>query len=205
MVAELIVAVGTMGSGKDYYCNSLVTEGYQHINFADEVREFAWDILGWEPRDDKEYARFKDNYTLTLNQHIDNGIFRLPIHHLTGRELLQHIGTELMRKRDPDYWVNFWYEKTMQALVLGGKVCCSDARFPNEIRKILDNFKNFKFIFCNYNSDRRHDDNPHISELLSQELLKMGYKHREEISIKDLYTVLFKVENIIEEKLKCKK
>ncbi len=55
-----------------------------------------------------------------------------------GRTLLQYVGTDVVRRQDPDYWVNF----IIQMLRFFGDnwdyVLIPDARFPNEIRGLQE-------------------------------------------------------------------
>ena len=50
-----------------------------------------------------------------------------------GRELLQRIGTNVIRKRIPDYWVRFLSEFLSLFPAEWDYVIISDCRFPNEI------------------------------------------------------------------------
>lgn len=55
-----------------------------------------------------------------------------------GRYLLQYVGTDIVRKREPDFWVD--YISRMLKLFPGtwDYVLIPDARFPNEISKLKD-------------------------------------------------------------------
>lgn len=55
-----------------------------------------------------------------------------------GRSLLQHVGTDIVRKKEPDYWVN--YMKSVLGLFheQWDVVIIPDVRFPNEIEGIRD-------------------------------------------------------------------
>ncbi len=50
-----------------------------------------------------------------------------------GRTLLQHIGTDIVRARQPDYWVNFMVGILKLFDNEWDYVLISDCRFPNEI------------------------------------------------------------------------
>lgn len=55
-----------------------------------------------------------------------------------GRSLLQHIGTDIVRKKHPDFWVDFitniltLFDNEWDYVIIG------DARFPNEISKLRE-------------------------------------------------------------------
>lgn len=57
-----------------------------------------------------------------------------------GRALLQRVGTDVVRKQDPDFWVNFM--KSVLKLFDGewDYVLIDDVRFPNEIEGLMDDF-----------------------------------------------------------------
>ena len=54
----------------------------------------------------------------------------------TGRKILQYVGTDVIRKEKPDYWVDY----IIDIIYLFGEnwdyVLIPDCRFPNEINKI---------------------------------------------------------------------
>ena len=58
----------------------------------------------------------------------------------TGRHLLQYVGTDVVRKQDPDFWVNFM--KSVLKLFNGewDYVLIDDVRFQNEIEGLQDTF-----------------------------------------------------------------
>lgn len=55
-----------------------------------------------------------------------------------GRQLLQYVGTDIVRAREPNYWANFVYGIVDMFKSNWDYVLIPDARFPNEI----DIFKN---------------------------------------------------------------
>lgn len=168
--------IGVLGSGKDHQSRKLVKEGYVQINFADELREMAWSILGWRPENDLEYDWFKKGQIYVPNYG-----------EINGRIFLQNIGST-MRKKDINYWVKCWIDKASLEVNKGNKVCCSDCRFLNEIRYALRLGSNF--IFCNYKSSRYDDKNTHESEHLAQRFLKEGFKDLQEIEKSYLMEIL---------------
>jgi hypothetical protein len=52
--------IGPQGGGKDYQCDKLALEGYRKVSFADGIRELAWYILDWKPKNEQEYREFKE-------------------------------------------------------------------------------------------------------------------------------------------------
>lgn len=59
---------------------------------------------------------------------------------IKGRTLLQHVGTDVIRKQDPDYWVRFIAEMLTFFNDTWDYVLIPDVRFPNEINYIADRF-----------------------------------------------------------------
>lgn len=55
-----------------------------------------------------------------------------------GRTLIQHIGTDVIRKQNPDFWVNFIASMLKFFPVTWDYVLIPDARFENEISKLRE-------------------------------------------------------------------
>lgn len=84
-----------------------------------------------------------------------------------GRELLQTIGTDIVRDEDPDYWVRFiadmlgFFEQAYDYVLI------PDARFINEIEYLIKSgfdVTHIRVIRENYTSDMPADQQNHISE-----------------------------------------
>lgn len=56
-----------------------------------------------------------------------------------GRSLLQYVGTDRVRKADPDYWVKFIASMLKIFAEYWEWVIIPDTRFPNEIEVLKDN------------------------------------------------------------------
>lgn len=63
-----------------------------------------------------------------------------------GRQILQYVGTDVVRKERPDYWVQF----IVDMLDLFGDnwdyVIIPDTRFPNEINKLKEHYNRVQHI-----------------------------------------------------------
>lgn len=200
----IVSFVGVVGSGKNFNQDLLVKQGYVALDFKDALLDMTEDLVGYKVRENYDY--FKENIVgLTApaaSAHL--AMARTPAHNITsdllrhypaamtGRRLLQRLGTEVMRKRDPDYWVNEWRRAATEHLYLRHNIAVADCRFPNEMDAIKRLSKYMsglvpgvtfpcKFIFCDYRSSRYDATLTHESEKLAQSLLAKGYKDGDEI------------------------
>lgn len=55
-----------------------------------------------------------------------------------GRTLLQYIGTDIIRKHNPDYWVNFVVDVLTMFPGEWDYVFIPDCRFPNEVERLKE-------------------------------------------------------------------
>lgn len=189
---RIVSFIGVMGSGKDYQAKKLVEKGYKQIDFKDALLDMCSDLLGYDVRED--YLWFKTHLigmrrpSNPLSEsyfHTDTRDFRKAYPGmLTGREFLQRVGTETMRKRDKDYWAIQFYAKAKIALRNGFSVVNADCRFLNEVDHIhwLEGHTKMKFIFCDYRSDRYDPRVKHESERLAQTLRYLGLRNGNEIT-----------------------
>ena len=157
----IIGFIGVVGSGKDYNANRVMSidPSYKKYSFADEVRDFVWLALGWEPKNNEEYELFK----LTK---IEFGNMSL-----RGRDMLINVGNGL-RQKDPDVWINYWLKKIPSSFK-NEKVVVSDVRYYNEVKAIHG--LGGKVIFCYFISDKYNDKINSESERMSQKLISLGY------------------------------
>lgn len=85
-----------------------------------------------------------------------------------GRTLLQHVGTDVIRNNNPDYWVNFIIDIIRMFNDSWDYVLIPDARFCNEIN-VLKDCKEFNVITVrvtrvNHVSILTQEQQNHISE-----------------------------------------
>ena len=106
---------GKAGAGKDTLGTQIETNLKEHglnalvIHYADLLKWICSKYFGWDGSKD-----------------------------VKGRSLLQYVGTEQIRSKEPDYWVNFvidimkFFPDTWDAVII------PDCRFPNEIEKLRE-------------------------------------------------------------------
>jgi hypothetical protein len=183
---NIVGLTGVIGSGKTFQRDKLVAEGYVAIDFKDELIDMCEDLCGFPIRED--YEQFKQSIVGLTNPHnpaantveMTKKVEITFPNIMTGRRMLQRMGTEVMRKRDANYWVKAWAKKAILALQSGKSVVVADVRFENELRAIRMLQKpgqvEAKVMFCNYKSDRYDASSKHPSEALAQDLLDAGFR-----------------------------
>lgn len=72
-----------------------------------------------------------------------------------GRSILQHIGTDVIRKREPDFWVDFVVKMLRLFDGRWEYVIIPDCRFPNELEVMR---RNFPTIFLKVRRNNARDD-----------------------------------------------
>lgn len=133
---RIILISGSAGSGKDTVGEILRDayegDGYKVLitHFADLVKYVAGNFYDW------------------------NGV--KDIH---GRSILQKVGTDIVRKWNEDYWVDFLIDMLS---LFGGRydfVLIPDARFPNEVAKIKEKWPDTIHLRV-----ERHNFKTHLTE-----------------------------------------
>jgi hypothetical protein len=193
--------MGVIGSGKDFQAKNMAKTcpgDWVQIDFKDALIDMCEDIVGFPIR--ARYEEFKEyiigfqhpNAALagTL-QRESQLVFSKQCckdypQAMTGRRLLQRVGTDAMRKRDPDYWVHAWAQSAAAAIQAGKSVSCGDCRFLNEMLIVEELAKQLEvsatITFCDFRSKRYDATATHESERLAQQILASGVKDLEQIT-----------------------
>lgn len=79
------------------------------IHYADLLKFMCTSLFGWDGKKDER-----------------------------GRELLQRVGTDVIRAQRPDFWVDFIIEELKLFAGQWDYVLIPDARFPNEIDRLKE-------------------------------------------------------------------
>ena len=178
---KIHVYIGLLQSGKTTTAKEdqeIHTGEKRDVSFADAVRECAWNILDWRPINHQSYENFKKTHVITLSNKQGE------IVSLTGREFLQRLGTDAIRKFDENFWIIQLLKKISHLRMNEDvdHVYITDCRFWNEARSLKERFgEDVEFIYCDWQGQGVFDG--HESEVFANEFKKKGMKHREIIEI----------------------
>ena len=107
------------------------------IHYADNLKLFAKNYFGWSGQKDRK-----------------------------GRELLQWLGTDVIRKNYEDTWVDMVVALLKGIKTLYDYIIIPDVRFPNEIDRMRDNFDciTVRVIRPNFDNGLTEEQRKHPSE-----------------------------------------
>jgi midasin (ATPase involved in ribosome maturation) len=153
MLPRIIAFAGKSRSGKDTLSSVLIEMGYIHLKIADELKNLVCDLLSVsrenleKTKDLKKEIRLSssDLYiisketTVPLNslQELETKIFSSP------RELLQYLGTDIIRRYVPDWHIRRFLDKIKP----NEKYVNSDIRFKDEVEAVKNLDNNSKIIY----------------------------------------------------------
>lgn len=125
---HMIGLCGAMGAGKDSVADYLVERyGYTRLSWADPLKEVAWQVYG-------RLRGVELRHFFGTQEDKDE-----PLVHVggrTGREILQHLGTEGFRAIYSNTWVDVGMARVRGLEGVGNRWVVSDVRFPNEVEAI---------------------------------------------------------------------
>ena len=124
--------VGFIGSGKDTAADYLVnSHGFRRDSFANTLKDAVACVFGW----DRTMLEGRTAASREWRDQVDTWwANRLNIPHLTPRWVLQHWGTDVLRKGfNDDIWIAALENKMRKTT---DNIVISDVRFPNEITAI---------------------------------------------------------------------
>ena len=143
--STVILLSGHSGSGKDYIANIMKQQLEDNGNkvlvthYADLLKYILKSFFNWNGKKD-----------------------------LNGRSLLQRVGTNVIRKQNPNYWVNFINDMITFFHNEWNYILIPDTRFPNEIEVIKNNpYVNtitIRINRSNYKSKLTKEQQQHPSE-----------------------------------------
>jgi hypothetical protein len=162
---KILAVSGKAQHGKDTFANILYEEltntGHRVLltHYADLLKFICKSLFNWDGQKDEK-----------------------------GRHILQYVGTDVVRKERPDYWVEF----VIDMIDLFGEnwdyVIIPDTRFPNEIDKLKEHFNNvthLRVVRPNFESTLTDEQKKHPSET-ALDNVEPDYVVRNYGSIEDL-------------------
>lgn len=166
---SIIGVLGYEGSGKTTICNWLVKQhNYIEVALAAPLKEIVSIIYGF----DMEML-----LGVTPESRVARVTEKDPIWNLTGREALEYLGTDILRKHmDPDIWLKIAFRKIEKLLAEGKSVVISDIRFWNEYSFFSSDVKKypvcFIYVYRNYEDLEitEKDRQSHISKWQCKEI-----------------------------------
>ena len=140
---KVILVSGKSGSGKDTVSEMLEAKMKLDGNrvmlthYADLLKYVCKTYLGWDGVKDKH-----------------------------GRDLIQHVGTDIVRKQDPNFWIDFIVSMIRFFGDMWDYVIISDCRFPNEVSVIKRQFPSLllRVNRDNYENAMTDEQRQHESE-----------------------------------------
>ena len=174
---KVIAVSGHAGSGKDTVGRMLETKleadgaSVQIMHYADLLKYICKSFFGWNGEKDE-----------------------------AGRTLIQYVGTDVVRKNNPDYWVNFIADMLDFFGESWDYVVIPDTRFPNEIDHLIE--RGFDTVHVRverpcFESSLTDEQKSHESETALDETIP-NYYITNDGDINDLYT---KVSKLVTEEL----
>lgn len=136
LIKPIVGINGPAGSGKDSIAQVLVERaGYKRIGFADELKAMLYDL-------NPTIIIYSDDEGITETEKLANlvdemGYNEAKLAYPEIRRLLQVFGTEVVRSRVPNFWLDRVDDKIAAAFMDGHPgIVITDVRFPNEANYI---------------------------------------------------------------------
>jgi hypothetical protein len=162
----LISFSGFSGSGKTTLCNALhVIHRYKVLNFADELKILVCEILDIDLDYLNDNKDVFNSFTIDKEKTISELKKRdIPISDMRDsfesiRDLLQYLGTDIIREHNPDWHIKLIYNAIENSTE---NICIGDCRFENE-KEFVEKLGGFCFYIMS-EKDYDDDDDYHISE-----------------------------------------
>ena len=145
MVERKIIGFsGRQRSGKDVMAKALQEKGYTIVTIANALKELCAGLLGVDLQKLNELKNSGTTIELKFKgSDIIEGGSTKEYYVTTVRELLQIVGTDIIRSVDPDWHVKKMLEKIRS---IEGNVVVDDIRFPNELEALRKEGADVYFI-----------------------------------------------------------
>lgn len=147
MLPRILSFSGRKSSGKTELAHLCTRYGYTLISFADALKNLICNLLGLSREELEDLKDVPQIYTLQYYSVYLSKVLKIPIEHVeiclskpfkSIRDILQKIGTDLIRTHNAD-----WHVDQIRETLLNNplqKYCISDTRFKNE-KKMIENLQ----------------------------------------------------------------
>lgn len=145
-MSKIISLSGRLGSGKSVLANVCIEEGFHKLSFATPLKTICCNLLGFETIEELNSYKTKP-IGIDIDFNKLSELVDIPINFVqdkckslnkesTGRDILQVIGTNLLRSYDPDWHV----KRTIKIIKDNPNInyVFDDTRFPNELKALKD-------------------------------------------------------------------
>lgn len=164
----IIALSGRKNTGKTTLANLLIKKGFTKISFATALKEYVSKLYNWNIED--LYSQIGKESVLTHAVYWNKDVCE-KLEEIVGinlnyienrkfsnrREALQYIGTEILRKADPDFHVKKFKEKFSSK---DGYYVVDDLRFKNELDTLrgMDSIcvhiiRPYNWVYSNHDSE----------------------------------------------------
>ena len=127
----IIGICGEIGAGKDTVADMLCNHyGYRRLAWADKLKEVCWSVYGPLGAERRHFFGTQADKDEPIPGILDH--YKLPV---TGRSILEKVGTEGFRFACPDTWVLYGISVHVDPNPEQDWVV-ADVRFPNEFKAI---------------------------------------------------------------------
>ncbi len=168
---KIIVFSGKAGHGKDTSAailkDLLSADGYRVLitHYADLLKYMCRTFFGWDGKKDD-----------------------------AGRHILQHVGTDVIREKRPDFWVNFIIDVLEFFPNRWDFALIPDCRFPNEIERLKEagfDVIHLRIVRENFAGMLTEEQQKHPSETALDHYCHTDYRIVNDGSVGDLKRALF--------------
>ncbi len=142
MHSDVVVIIGAAGAGKDTAAEGIIESlggemSFQNLKFAAPLKDMCANLFGWDRVRLDTDLEYKESVARYPN---GDAVMRTAGEAQTRRQILQHMGTDIMRNQVND---DVWLQAALVEAEAAEDVACfiaTDCRFHNELAFLENNF-----------------------------------------------------------------